>query len=471
MLQVVGSRGDVQPFLALASALQKCGHRVRLATHGKFSAFVQEAGVEFFSIGGDPEDLMAYMVKNPGLMPSMQSLQAGDIARKRKMIGEMLDGCWHSCIDPDIVDGSHFVADAIIANPPSFAHLYCAEALGIPVHMVFTMPWTGTTAFAHPLANVKGSGSDPKLANYMTYFVVEWITWQGLGDVINTWRQSLDLEPVPTTEGPMLAETLKIPHTYCWSPALVPKPKDWGAHINVSGFFFREAADYKPSEDLRHFLNAGRPPLYVGFGSIVLDDPARFCAAIIAAVIEYGERAIISPGWSRMDIPDDRENIFRLEDCPHEWLFKHVSMVIHHGGAGTTAIGLREARPTVVVPFFGDQPFWGNMIRQAGAGPEPIPQRQFTTEKLVEALRFCQRAGVRSAAWTIAQQIKQEAGVQAAVQSFHSSLPLERLSCDILANQPASWHVKLGGKRVKISRAAAEVLIQDVGFNKKNLIP
>lgn len=472
VIHVVGSRGDVQPFLALGNALQKQGHRVRLATHQKFSAFVREVGLEFFEIGGNPEDLMAYMVKNPGLIPSMKSLRAGDIARKREMVAEMLDGCWSSCIEPDPITGIPFVADAIIANPPSFAHMHCAEALGIPVHIVFTMPWSGTTAFAHPLANIKGASGETARTNYMTYVLVEWLTWQGLGDIINAWREKLGLERVPLGEGPMLADTLNIPHTYCWSPALVPKPPDWGSHIDVSGFFFRDMPDYKPLKELQDFLDAGPPPVYIGFGSIVLEDVTRFSSAVVDAITACRERAIISPGWSKLHVPKGRSNLFCLEECPHEWLFRHVSMVIHHGGAGTTAIGLREARPTIIVPFFADQPFWGRMVAAAGAGPEPIPQREVSVERLAEAIRFCQKAGARDAAAKMSTKIKQEDGVQAAVKSFHANLPFGKLQCDLLPDQAAAWKLRVGGFRgrnMKISKSAAGVLTKDTGLMTKNL--
>lgn len=468
---MVGSRGDVQPFLALGSALRHCGHRIRLATHEKFRSFVEDSGLDFYPIGGDPEDLMAYMVKNPGLIPSMQSLREGDIKRKRSMVAEILDGCWRSCIEPNAVDDAPFVADAIIANPPSFAHVHCAEALGIPLHMVFTMPWTSTGAFAHPLANIVESLGNPKLANNMSYALVEWMTWQGLGDVINSWRAKRDLEPVPVTEGPLLAETLKIPHTYCWSPAVVPKPPDWGDHIDISGFFFRETPNYKPPSDLQRFLDAGPAPVYVGFGSIVVQDVARFSSAIVKAITNSGKRAIISPGWSRLQVPEDRPDFFRLEECPHEWLFKNVAMVIHHGGAGTTAIGLREAKPTIVVPFFGDQPFWGNVVHNSGAGPPPIPQKHVNAEKLEQAIRFCDGESVREAAARLSAQIKREDGVGAAVRSFHANLPLAKLQCAILPGQPASCQMKLGGNRVALSRTAAEVLIQETGLKAKNLKP
>ena len=165
VIHVVGSRGDVQPFVAVAKTLKDTyGHRVRLATHLTFKGFVEENGLEFFNIGGDPAELMAFMVKNPGLMPGMDSLRAGDVGKKRKSMYEIMQGCWRSCIE--VGDGTGvstiteahdsrssldsaigmesdittkpFVADVIIANPPSFAHMHIAEKMGIPLHFMFT---------------------------------------------------------------------------------------------------------------------------------------------------------------------------------------------------------------------------------------------------------------------------------------------------------------------------------------------
>ncbi len=181
VMHVVGSRGDVQPFVALGNELLRHGHRVRLATHAVFRDFVLQAGLEFFPIGGDPAELMAYMVKNPGLIPSVSSLRAGDVQKKRQTIAQILDGAWSSCIRPDPERKVPFTADAIIANPPSFAHVHCAQALGIPLHLMFTMPWTSTRAFPHPLTsiNLKDSGISVDRANYLSYLAVEWMTWQG----------------------------------------------------------------------------------------------------------------------------------------------------------------------------------------------------------------------------------------------------------------------------------------------------
>jgi UDP:flavonoid glycosyltransferase YjiC (YdhE family) len=317
VIQIVGSRGDVQPFIALGNELQKSGHRVRLATHDIFREFVTGCGLEFYPIGGDPNELMSYMVKNPGLIPSMKSMQAGEISKKRAMVAEMLEGCWRSCIEPDEATGAPFVADAIIANPPSFAHVHCAQALCIPVHLMFTMPWTATKSFPHPLANIKDNKAEPSMVNRLSYAMVEWMTWQGLADVVNSWRETLDLEPVPTTEGPFLAYTQNIPTTYCWSGALVLKPLDWGQHIDVCGFFFRDTPDYKPPQDLRDFLNAGSTPIYIGFGSIVLDDPEKISMIIAEAIRTTGVRCILSSGWAGLSNVSQSPDVFVLGDCPH----------------------------------------------------------------------------------------------------------------------------------------------------------
>ncbi|PCD29870.1 hypothetical protein FGRA07_10484 [Fusarium graminearum] len=472
VIQVVGSRGDVQPFVALGTELQRHGHRVRLATHGQFDKFVRDAGLEFYSIGGDPAELMAYMVKNPGLLPSMKTLRGGEIQKKRKMVNEMLHKCWDSCIRPDELTGQPFVADAIIANPPSFAHIHCAQALSIPVHLMFTMPWTSTREFCHPLANLKANGSEmsASAANYVSYSLVEWMTWQGLGDVINAWRHTLDLETIPFSEGPCLAETLGVPVTYCWSPALVPKPTDWADNIDVCGFFFRDMPSYEPDADLKKFLSSGTTPVYIGFGSIVIDNPEELTATIREAVRATGTRAIVSRGWSKLggESPSD-DSIFFLGDCPHEWLFQQVRAVVHHGGAGTTACGLLNAKPTAIVPFFGDQPFWGHMVNAGGAGPAPIPFKSLNKDNLADAIRFCLTPEASDSARKIAQKMSREAGVRRAVASFHANLPLNKMRCDILPNQAASWTLKKSGKTIKLSKIASEILVANNKVSWKNI--
>lgn len=400
----------------------------------------------------------------------MKTLRGGEIKRKRGMIAEMLRGCWESCIEPDPNTQTPFVANAIIANPVSFAHIHCAQALSIPLHMVFTMPWSPTRAFPHPLAKITNSSTEPKIANYLSYCLVQSLTWQGLGDIVNDFRKNLDLQALPTSEAPFIAETLRIPYTYCWSPALVPKPTDWSDHIDVSGFIFRKAPIYEPSEYLAKFLADGAPPVYVGFGSIVVAQPAVLLKTVLTAVQKAGVRAIVSKGWSELSGAVADENVFFLEDCPHEWLFQHVSAVVHHGGAGTTAAGLLYGRPTVVVPFFGDQSFWGEQIAAAGAGPTPINHKRLNASNLADAIKFCLTPEAAQAAAGIAERIRSENGVEAAAASFHRGLSTVALQCDLVPSLPAAYEFELkSGKTVKISAFVADTLLKHEKIKSKQL--
>ena len=461
--------------------LQKYGHRVRLATHNVFKDFVRNAGLEFYPIGGDPASLMSYMVRNPGLIPSMKTLREGEIKAKRKMVSEMLLGCWKSCISPDPDTDAPFVANAIIANPPSFAHIHCAQSLSIPLHMVFTMPWSPTRAFPHPLANVRNNTVGEGMANYLSFGLVSTLTWQGLGDIINKFREDvLGLEAVPATEGPFLAETLQIPHTYCWSPGLVPKPKDWSDRIDVTGFIFRSTPAYTPPDNLARFLQAGPAPVYIGFGSIVVERPEVLLQTILQAVELSGTRCIISKGWSSLATNEIPDNVFFVGDCPHEWLFQQTSAVVHHGGAGTTAAGLLAGKPTVIVPFFGDQPFWGDMVASAGAGPPPIPHKTLNAANLSKAIEFCKTPEASAAAKAVAVRMAQEDGVTAAVESFHRHLDPEKMRCDLIPTLPAlfpstkrrstnRFKLQYESKTVKISGLAAEILTKAEKIREKDL--
>lgn len=479
VIQVVGSRGDVQPFVALGKVLkQTYGHRVRLATHPNFRSFVLEHGLEFFSIGGDPSLLMAFMVKNKGLMPGFRSVASGDIGKRRKDVGEYMQGCWQSCYktgDGMAVDdaassrddasefGSQansakpFVADCIIANPPSFAHIHCAEKLGIPLHIMFTMPYSPTQAFPHPLANIQSSNIDQQHTNYLSYVMTDLLSWQALGDIVNRFRsRSLGLDPISVIYGPGMLQRLKIPHTYCWSPALIPKPKDWGAHISISGFYMLNlASEYTPSSDLQAFLDAGPPPVYIGFGSIVLKDPNALTQLIFQAAKKTGQRVLLSKGWGGMGadelyVPD---NVFMLGNVPHDWLFARVSCVVHHGGAGTTAAGITAGKPTVVVPFFGDQPFWGAMVAKAGAGPDPIPHKELTVDKLADAINFCLSPESVQRARDLASKVAQERGTDTGAQSFHQHLQVDRLRCSLVPSKAATWRIKR--TKIRLSAFAA----------------
>lgn len=474
VIQVVGSRGDVQPFVALGIELKNSyGHRVRLATHGTFKKFVEENGLEFFDIGGDPAELMAFMVKNPNLIPSMKSLREGDVGKKRKGIAEIMHGCWCSCADArEVLEDETsapttkpFIANAIIANPPSFAHIHCAEKLGIPLHLMFTMPWSPTHDFPQPIANIKSSNASGSMTNEMSYTLVDMMTWQGLGDIINKFRrETLDLGTLSQAAGTTVLHRLRIPYTYCWSPALIPKPKDWGRHITISGFYFLNlASNYQPDLELAEFLASGPPPVYIGFGSIVVEDPNAMTNMVFEAVKKTGKRALVSKGWGglggdALGVPD---GVFMLGNCPHDWLFKHVSAVVHHGGAGTTAAGIATGKPTVVVPFFGDQPFWGAMVARAGAGPSPIPFTELTAESLANQILEALKPETLERAKELGDRIKEENGCAVGAASFHQQMNVKNMRCMMAPSRVAVWQLSTKTDHIRLSAFAATVLASE----------
>ena len=158
-----------------------------------------------------------------------------------------------------------------------------------------------------------------------------------------------------------------------------------------------------------------------------------------------------------------------LGNCPHDWLFKQVSAVVHHGGAGTTAIGLRLGRPTVIVPFFGDQAFWARMVYAAGAGPEPQPFKTLTADKLAEAIKVALAPEATEAAAKLAERMTYEQGAPTAAQSFHRMLPLKKMRCAILPNKLAVWRVRRTS--IIISSFVAIVLIEHKVIKAKDLKP
>ncbi|KAH7182759.1 uncharacterized protein B0J16DRAFT_270135 [Fusarium flagelliforme] len=486
VIMVIGSRGDAQPFLKIGKVLKEdYGHRVRIATHPAFRDFVEkDSGLEFFSVGGDPSELMAFMVKNPGLIPTLETFKAGDIGRRRAAMATMFDGFWRACINAtdDESDRQNlkmmgkkdpFVADVIIANPPSFAHIHCAEALGIPVHLMFTFPYTPTQAFPHPLASIKNSNVDPGYTNFISYPLVEMMVWQGLGDLVNEFRvKTLALDPVSTLWAPGATYRLHVPFTYLWSPGLVPKPQDWGSEIDVAGFVFLDlASTFEPPKELEDFLAAGDDPIYIGFGSIVVDDADKFTQMIFEAVELAGVRALVSKGWGGLGGEDVPDNIFMLDNTPHDWLFPRVKACVIHGGAGTTAIALKCGKPTMIVPFFGDQNFWGKMVSSADVGPEPVPYKHLNAEKLAEGIEYCLTDKAKQAAEVIAKRIAEEGdGAANAVNEFHRQLNLKSpsiLRCSLLKDRTAVWEVK--GSNIKLGALAADILVGNGSLTWKRL--
>jgi len=416
---VVGTRGDVQPFVAIGKALQRDGHRVRLATHVAWSSLVKSSGLEYFALAGDPHMLTQHHVQNQGVGGtgfSGPDVKNDGVKMRHQVLREVLVSCWEACTAKG-ANGMKFQADAILANPVAFGHAHCAEKLNVPLHIYFTMPWHATSAFPHPMAPTDRLPENSVLTgpiNLLTHYVAEGVLSSALGYLMNDFR--LETLQLPRTR---IANILaNVPTTYLWSPSMIPKPANWGDNVDVTGFIFHDdiSRDFTPDPKLAAFLQGGSAPVYIGFGSVGASE--RTIDAVAHAIQANPATRFILAADLASPVVDSR--VFVVKDVPHDWLFPQCSGVVCHGGSGTTASALRAGQPTLVVPFVGDQPFWARKVFDAGCGPKPIPGKALSGEKLASSITSL--SGYKSAAEAMAVSFAKEDGVKESVESFYKHL-------------------------------------------------
>ncbi|KAH6785860.1 hypothetical protein C2S51_038315 [Perilla frutescens var. frutescens] len=396
------------------------GHCVRLATHSQFHELVKSAGVDFYPLGGDPRVIIqGYMITK-----NIHLATPREIGTQSKQIRAIMESLLPACTQPDPITGQPFRAHAIIANPPAYGRVDVAEALGVPLHIFFTVPWTPTNAFPHPFIPIS-----QRSGNWLSYVVVDLLIWWGLRGWINKLRKNkLNLGPIYGFLNTNHVSISHLPTAYMWSPYVLPKPNDWGPLVDVTGYCFLDlGSKYEPSEEFVQWMQNGATPIYIGFGSMPLEDSRSITNIVLEALKSTGQRGIIDRGWGGLGTSDAdiSEDIFMVSDCPHDWLFPQCYAVVHHGGAGTTAAGLKAGCPTTIVPFCGDQFLWGGIMYQKGVGPAPIPLSQLSVTSLAAAIRFMIQPQVKYRAMELADRIKDEDGAAAAVDSFHSHLLTE----------------------------------------------
>ena len=198
----------------------------------------------------------------------------------------------------------------------------------------------------------------------------------------------------------------------------MPRPSDWAQQDIITGYWFSEQDPaWVPPQDLLKFLQAGPPPVYVGFGSMP-SEPGPLTRRVVEALAAAGQRGILSTGWNGLGAETTSERIHILDAAPHAWLFPRCAAVVHHGGAGTTHEALRWGRPSIVCPVFGDQPFWGRRIFQLGAGPAPLPQRRLTAAGLTDAIEAALAPHVVARAAELGAALRQEPGAVGAAEAI-----------------------------------------------------
>lgn len=404
-----GSRGDVQPYIALGKGLVAAGHKVRLLTHENFESFVEAHGLDYRPFRGNVQEV-AQSQEMRDLLAKGNYLKIAAFQAKaaKKVATEWAEDGIAACSGMDLL---------LAGIGGLYIGISLAEKLKIPLLQAHFIPFTPTKDFLGAL--FPQIDLSLNRVNYLSHQITRQIMWQGFRAADNVVRQNvLGLDPAPFW-GPYQSDVLAhTPVLYGFSPSVIPHPSDWEDDKKITGYWFLDSdEEWQPSPALLDFLDAGSKPVYVGFGSMSNRNPEETAQLIIDAIRMSEQRAILLSGWGGLQVDDLPDSVFVLDSAPHSWLFPRVTAVVHHGGAGTTAAGLRAGVPTLVIPFFGDQPFWGARIAELGVGPKPIPRKKLTSERLSQAIRdTVTNNEMRQRASNLGERIRSEDGVANAVQ-------------------------------------------------------
>lgn len=407
-----GTRGDVQPYIALGQGLKQAGHHVRVLTSDDFAGLVTGAGLEFCATGISVEQ----MIQSEAWRKTMES---GNFLRVVSHMNAEMQRRARDLVatTPALLEGADLIVAGLSVMMGTFS---IAEKLDIPVIQAYVVPLTPTRAFPGPLTPrlpLAGSAVGGAL-NALSFHVMRQMLWQSgrVADVVT--RRHLGLRPASVWGPYRILKQRRIPILYGYSQHVVPRPADWDEQNHITGYWFLDAPlDWSPPPALSAFLEAGEPPVYIGFGSMGNRHPEATSRLVLKALDLVGCRGVLASGWGGLAQTDLPERVFMLSSAPHDWLFPRMAAVVHHGGAGTTAAGLRSGLPTAVVPFFGDQMFWGQRVAELGIGPAFIPRRQLTAERLADAISSTLTdAAMRQRAAALGDKIRTEQGVAQAVK-------------------------------------------------------
>lgn len=405
----IGSRGDVQPCVALGRGLKQAGYQVRMATHSIFADLVRRCSLEFVPIAGDPRQALEAQSgqewqesgKNPvKFIRGIRNLATFE--QPRNTLDDITEACRGT--------------DAILYTSLGTAAYNVAEMLHVPGLYVALQPLSRTREYPHFIAPALPLGGS---YNWWTYLLSEQFFWQMTRVPVNRWRrESLKLKPLPFRGAFDLLYQQRTPFIYGFSQLVAPRPSDWPSWHYITGYWFMDdASEWVPPAGLVEFLSRGTKPIYIGFGSMSGRSARRLANLAIEAVAMSKQRAVLLGGWAAAHERDLPDYVHAIESAPHDWLFPRVAAVVHHGGAGTTAAGLRAGIPTVITPFMGDQPYWGQRVHALGIGPKPIMQKKLTARRLADAItQATTDEEMQQRATALGEKIRAENGVAQAVE-------------------------------------------------------
>lgn len=404
----LGSRGDVLPYVVLGGGLRQSGFGVRVITFASFAPLAAQYDLEFTAVPGDAEQITT---SSSGISLAESGYNVWQMWQSLKASYWQLA----TSISDALSQPAIWQTDAIINQlPGGLFGLDLAEKLQIPHIAAAVMPLLRTRAFPM-LAFPPGLAFLPGYTS-LTYRLAEQLVWSGFRWAVNRWRQTtLGLPPQPFWG--RFAEMSQLPTLLGFSQHVVPRPPDWGSNIHFTGYWRPQEPAWEPPTALLRFLEAGPPPVFIGFGSMPVRDPQRVTQVILNALNLMGQRAILHTGWAGLGQATLPENVYQLTYAPYGWLFPQMAAVVHHGGSGTTGFGFWAGVPAVLVPFLFDQFFWGRRIVSLGVGPEPVPYKKLTAVRLAAAIETAvSDPSMRQQAAALGELIRQEDGVAQAVR-------------------------------------------------------
>ncbi|MBE1878917.1 glycosyltransferase family 1 protein [Myceligenerans sp. TRM 65318] len=409
LIMTLGTRGDVQPFVALAQGLRGAGHEPLLVAPHRFAGFAESHGVPFAGVDDGPMRLLDGDRAGELLEGGIRSRLAL-MPKMAAMFTRVLEDSWAVARDAG--------ADLVVHNGQIVAGQHVAEALRIPAVLALPIPmYVPTREFAWPGAELPGRL--PGLLNRATFLGMGSTTAM-FGHVVDRWRR--DALHLPRRRGrhdPTRAhDGGRACVLHAISPTVLPRPADWPAEAELTGYWSLAGRPSPLPGDLEEFLAADEAPVFVGFGSMAGADPAATTATVLEAARRTGRRLVIGAGWGGLDTTDLPDYVHAVSDVDYRTLFPHVAAVVHHGGAGTTGTAFTSGRPQVVCPFVADQPFWGRRVESLGVGPAPVPQKRLTAGALAAAIEVATDQDARINAERIARAMREENGVATAVRSL-----------------------------------------------------
>ncbi len=408
----IGSRGDVQPYVALALGLIERGHKATVMAHENFKDFVEGYGVTFVPIKGNVEEMLQSE-------EGMRVLRAGDILSFSDYLkkislktGEtIIEDIYDACRKADVLIASLLALPWVEGLAEKLGKKWAAVQLNLPTVPTKAFPLAALDLFNFPAYNL------------LTYRLYEMAYYKACKKLVNDFRKTLELPELKTSILKKIQKE-KILNLHCFSPSLLARPDDWEDNSDITGFLFLPATTQSNiKHDLIHWLNTGDKPIYIGFGSIPIPDPTKVEYIIKELLDKSSHRFIFCQGWTNSIALPVHPRFYKIKSVSHQWLLPHCKAAVIHGGVGTTAAVLRAKVPVIIVSIVADQPWWGKIIERKNLGVH-IPFKKLTTQKLITAIKKNHGPEMRKNAREMGERINSEDGLQKTIDAI-AGIPFE----------------------------------------------